>query len=244
MTAQPAPSSPKYTEPLRDTPQTITVIPQTLIEQQGATTLRDVLRNVTGISLQAGEGGGGLPGDNLTIRGFAARNDIFVDGVRDFGAYSRDPFNIEQVEVAKGPASLYTGRGSTGGSLNLASKTPHLEPPASGTLGAGHGRLRPRHDRPQPARSKGSRAPPSASTPCGTTPDAPGRDAVENERWGVAPSLAFGLGTPTRIDARATPISSRTTSPTTAFPGCRPPTSRWPTMPTSRRRWISTTSMV
>ncbi len=76
-----------------------------LIEEQGATTLRDVLRNVTGISIQAGEGGGGLPGDNLAIRGFAARNDIFVDGVRDFGAYSRDPFNIEQVEVTKGPAS-------------------------------------------------------------------------------------------------------------------------------------------
>ena len=75
-----------------------------MIEEQGATTLRDVLRNVTGISIQAGEGG--VPaGDNLTIRGFSARTDIFVDGVRDFGGYSRDPYNVEQVEVTKGPAS-------------------------------------------------------------------------------------------------------------------------------------------
>ena len=107
--------SPKQTEPLLDTPQSITVVDAELIQAQGATTLRDVLRNVTGISIQAGEGGGGLPGDNLAIRGFAARNDIFVDGVRDFGAYSRDSYNIEQVEVSKGPASVFGGRGSTGG---------------------------------------------------------------------------------------------------------------------------------
>jgi catecholate siderophore receptor len=77
-------SSSKYTEPLRDIPQTITVIPATVIQQQGATTLRDVLKNVTGISIQAGEGG--VPsGDNLSIRGFNARTDMFVDGIRDTG---------------------------------------------------------------------------------------------------------------------------------------------------------------
>ena len=78
-------TSPKYTEPLRDTPQTITVIPESVIQAQGATTLRDVLKNVTGISIQAGEGG--VPsGDNLSIRGFNARTDIFVDGIRDTGS--------------------------------------------------------------------------------------------------------------------------------------------------------------
>ena len=116
-------SSPRYTEPLRNIPQTITVIPETVIHQQGATTLRDVLKNITGISIQAGEGG--VPsGDNLSIRGFNARTDLFVDGVRDTGGYSRDPFNVEQIEISKGPSSAYTGRGSTGGSINLASKTP------------------------------------------------------------------------------------------------------------------------
>src|SRR5687768_3687986 len=127
----------KYTEPLRDIPQTITVVPRAVIEQQNATTLRDVLRNVPGISFQAGEGGGGLPGDNLSIRGFNARSDIFVDGVRDFGAYSRDPFNVEQVEVTKGPSSSYAGRGSTGGSINLVSKSPGLASFYGADLGFG-----------------------------------------------------------------------------------------------------------
>ena len=122
---QPRPSSPKFTQPLRDIPQTITVVPSAVIQAQGATTLRDVLRNVTGISIQAGEGG--VPaGDNLSIRGFSARTDFFVDGVRDSGGYTRDPFNVEQVEIVKGPSSSYAGRGSTGGSINLATKTPFL----------------------------------------------------------------------------------------------------------------------
>jgi catecholate siderophore receptor len=101
-------------------PQTITVIPQTVIEEQGATTLRDVLRNVPGLTMTAGEGGTPA-GDNLTLRGFSARNDLFVDGVRDMGPTSRDPFNIEQVEVVKGPGSAFSGRGSTGGTINLVS---------------------------------------------------------------------------------------------------------------------------
>ena len=83
--ALPVVTSPKFTAPLLDTPQTVTVVPKDVIEAQGATTLREVLRNVPGITMQAGEGGGGLPGDTLTMRGFSATNDIFVDGVRDVG---------------------------------------------------------------------------------------------------------------------------------------------------------------
>ncbi|MEP7365614.1 MAG: TonB-dependent receptor plug domain-containing protein, partial [Acidobacteriota bacterium] len=109
-------ASPKYTEPVRDLPQTIMVIPKAVMEQQGATTLTEVLRNVPGLTIAAGEGGAPA-GDNLTLRGFSARNDIFVDGVRDIGPNSRDPFNLEQVEVIKGPQSAFTGRGSTGGSI-------------------------------------------------------------------------------------------------------------------------------
>src|SRR5688500_11060957 len=128
--------SPRYTEPLRDIPQTITVIPQAVIQEQNATTLRDVLRNTPGISIQAGEGG--VPaGDNLSIRGFGARTDIFLDGFRDVGGYSRDPFNLEQVEVSKGPASSISGRGTTGGAVNLVTKTPRLKPLYSGSFGLG-----------------------------------------------------------------------------------------------------------
>lgn len=198
VVSQAAPSSPKYLEPLRDTPQTMTVIPHGMIEQQGATTLREVLRNVTGISIQAGEGGGGLPGDNLSIRGFAARNDIFVDGVRDLGAYSRDPFNVEQVEVAKGPASLYAGRGSTGGSLNLSSKSPNLAVAHSAAISAGTDELaRATVDVNQPLEGIDGSA--LRLNLMWNNAGTPGRDEVTSRRWGFAPSLAFGLGTPTRV---------------------------------------------
>jgi catecholate siderophore receptor len=105
-------SSPKYTEPLRDVPAASPVVPKAVIEEQGATTLREVLSNVPGITMVAGEGGTPA-GDNLTLRGFSARNDVFVDGVRDLGPQTRDPFDLEQVEVAKGPGSVFSGRGSS-----------------------------------------------------------------------------------------------------------------------------------
>src|SRR6185312_5491356 len=78
----------KFTEPLLETPQSVNVVPQFVMKDQGVSTLRDALRNVPGISLAAGESG--AQGDNLTIRGFTARNDIFLDGIRDFGSYYRD----------------------------------------------------------------------------------------------------------------------------------------------------------
>ncbi len=126
----------KFTRPLLDTAQTINIIPKDLIEQRSATTLRDVLRNVSGISMQAGEGGTPA-GDQLSIRGHSARTDILVDNVRDFGGYTRDPFNLEQVEVVKGPSSDYSGRGSTGGSINLVSKTANIEDKTSTNLSIG-----------------------------------------------------------------------------------------------------------
>jgi catecholate siderophore receptor len=190
-------TSPRFTEPLRDIPQTITVVPSSVIEAQGATTLRDVLRNVTGISIQAGEGG--VPaGDNLSIRGFNARTDFFIDGVRDVGGYSRDPFNVEQVEVVKGPSSSIAGRGSTGGMINMATKSPHMAASRHVSVGIGS--------------SDYKRGTLDVNQPIGVIDgaafrfnamwndaDTPGRDAVTNERWGIAPSLAFGLGTPTRV---------------------------------------------
>lgn len=192
-------ASPKYTEPLRDVPQTITVVPQSVIQAQGVSTLRDVLRNVTGISIQAGEGG--VPaGDNLTIRGFSARTDMSIDGVRDFGGYSRDPFNVEQVEVTKGPASSYAGRGSTGGSINLVSKSATLAPAYSGTLGIGTSAYkRGTADVNQPLTGVGIAGTALRFNAMWTDADVAGRDAVTNSRWGLAPSVAFGLATPTRV---------------------------------------------
>jgi catecholate siderophore receptor len=189
-------SSPKYTERLLDTPQTIQVIPQEMMAEQGVSTLRDALRNVSGISIQAGEGG--VPaGDNLSIRGFNARTDLFVDGVRDIGGYTRDPYNVEQIEVVKGPASAFAGRGSTGGAVNLASKTPLLRAGQSATLAAGsdaYGRATFDLNRPLPGIA-GAAVRLNAMY---THADAPGRDRVESERWGIAPSISFGLGSETQ----------------------------------------------
>ena len=188
-------SSTKYTQPLLDTPQTVTVISKEVMEEQGATTLRDVLKNVPGLTITAGEGGNPA-GDNLTLRGFSARNDIFIDGVRDLSPQSRDPFNLEQVDVVKGPGSVYTGRGSTGGSINLLNKTPRLGRSFGGTLDFGTDRTR--------------RATADINLPIGDTigfrlnllghhSGVAGRDVVKFDRWGVAPSLTFGLGKPTRF---------------------------------------------
>ena len=137
------PSNPglfRLTDNYLDIPQSMTIVTQDLMREQAAFNLRDALRNVTGISLQAGEGGGGQ-GDNLSLRGFPARTDIFLDGIRDVGQYNRDVFNLEQVDVLKGPSAVYFGRGSTGGVINQVSKTPQAERFYDGTLSGGNGPL-------------------------------------------------------------------------------------------------------
>ena len=205
-------NSPKYPEPLLDTPQSISVVPKKVIQDQNATNLRDVLRNVPGITIQAGEGGN-TPGDNFVIRGFSARTDLYVDGVRDVNGYFRDPYNIEQVEVTKGPASVYNGRGSTGGSINLVTKTPGVNPFYAATAGVGTDNYyRGTVDLNQPIRLgwDSNRADNKNALPPEPTAalrlngvwysaDVPGRDVASNQRWGLAPSLAFGLGTPTQL---------------------------------------------
>lgn len=191
--------SPKYTEPLRDTPQSVTVVPERIIEERGATTLRDVLRNVTGISIQAGEGNP-PSGDQLKLRGFSVRDDLLVDNVRDVGSFTRDPFNVERIEVFKGPASAYSGRGSAGGSINLVSKSPRLNTFSQGSIELGTDeRKRATIDINHRLDGLGLNSSAFRLNLMGTDLDIPGRDEVENKRWGVAPSLAFGLGTPTRL---------------------------------------------
>lgn len=190
--------SARYTEPLRDTPQTIMVIPKAVMEQQGATTLRDVLRNVPGLTIAAGEGG--VPaGDNVTLRGFSARNDMFIDGARDLSPQSRDPFNMEQVEVTKGPTSAFYGRGSAGGTINMVSKAPNLNRYFGGSVSLGNASMkRVTADVNTPVKFLGERTAFRLNFLAHDSGVA-GRNVVENSRWGVAPSLAFGLGTPTRL---------------------------------------------
>jgi catecholate siderophore receptor len=180
--------------PLKDMPQSITVVPQQLMQERAASSFQDALRNVPGISFQAGEGG--VQGNNLTLRGYNARNDIFIDGVRDQGSYFRDIFNIEGIEVLKGPSSQYFGRGSTGGAINQVSKVPQVTPGYGGTFSLGTGiYLRSTLDINQPV---------SATTAFRVNlmahkDDIVGRDVAQQERFGFAPSISFGLGTPTQL---------------------------------------------
>lgn len=188
---------PKLTQPLRDTPQSITVVPRQLMEDQNATTLRDALRNVAGISIAAGEGG--AQGDNLTLRGFSARNDIFLDGMRDYGSYYRDPFNYEAIDVLMGPESVMFGRGSTGGVVNQESKTPGAKQFVDGsvTLGTDLTR-RATLDYNQPITNFVQGAAFRLNL-MGNDSQIADRDVGESRRYGIAPSLAFGLGTNTRL---------------------------------------------
>ena len=114
-------SSSKFTEPILDTPRSVTVITEQAIEDKNATLLKDILRTTAGVTLGSGEGGNAF-GDRFFIRGFDARNDIFVDGVRDPGVSIRENFFTEQVEILRGPASTFAGRGTTGGAINIVTK--------------------------------------------------------------------------------------------------------------------------
>jgi catecholate siderophore receptor len=187
-------SMPKYDEPLMEVPQTVAVVSQTLLQEEGTTTLRDALRNVAGISLAAGEGG--AQGDNLTIRGFTARNDIFLDGMRDFGSYYRDSFNYQDVDVLQGPTSVTFGRGSTGGVVNQESKVPVDRPFVNGSLVFGSDATRRiTADINQPIGKETA----FRLNLMGVDQGVAGRDIAQNRRFGVAPTLAFGLGTSTRL---------------------------------------------
>ncbi|WP_249278376.1 TonB-dependent receptor [Bordetella genomosp. 7] len=192
----PVSRSPKMTAPLVDTPRTVQVVPQQVIQDQAATTLQDVLRNSPGITFGAGEGGR-AGGDLPIIRGQNSAGSIFVDGVRDTSTQTRDTFNLEQVEIIKGPDSVYSGRGGAGGSINLVTKKPRANDFAEGSVQVGT-------DNNYRATADGNwRLGEQAAfrlNLMGNKGDVPGRDsAVDFERWGVAPSLMLGLGTPTRI---------------------------------------------
>ncbi len=190
------PSLPKLTQPLRDTPQTVDTVSRQIMDDQAVTTMRDALRNVPGISLAAGEFG--AQGDSLTIRGFTARNDIYLDGMRDFGSYYRDPFYLDGIQVLKGPSSILFGRGSTGGVIEQDSKTPQLNALTAGTLGFGTDetkRLTADVNRPLPELGQGAAF---RINVMGHESSVAGRDVTQNDRFGIAPSLALGLGTPTR----------------------------------------------
>jgi catecholate siderophore receptor len=114
-------ASPKFPEPIVNTPRSITVLTQEVLRDKDATSLKDALRTTPGITLGTGEGGNAF-GDRFFIRGFDARNDVFVDGIRDPAVSVRENFFTEQIEILKGPAATIDGRGTAGGALNIVTK--------------------------------------------------------------------------------------------------------------------------
>jgi catecholate siderophore receptor len=194
-----APTMTKFTEPLVDTPQTVVEIPAFILHDQQNRTLQDAVRNVPGISIAAGESG--AQGDNLTIRGFTARNDIFLDGIRDFGSYYRDSFNYEQVEVLEGPAGVQFGRGSTGGVISQVSKVPELNKFVNVETLFGTDltrRITADINEPLPDLAPGAAF---RVNVMGTEGGVAGRPYAENRRFGLAPSLSFGLNGPNHVTA-------------------------------------------
>lgn len=179
----------RYTAPLLETPQTITLVPREIIDQQNLLTMREILSTLPGITFTAGEGGGGY-GDGVNLRGYSASNDISLDGVRDSAQYSRtDPFNLEQLELVSGANSVYTGAGSVGGSINLVTKAPRgREDTVLDIAGGGDSYARATIDT---ELALGDVADFRLNLMTHRN-DVPGRDVERYERWGIAPSVAFG----------------------------------------------------
>lgn len=119
-------ASGKFPEPILNTPKTITVLSKEVLADKNATTLKEAVLSTAGVTLGTGEGGNAF-GDRFFIRGFDARNDIFVDGVRDAGVSVRENFFTEQVEILRGPGSSFAGRGTTGGAINIVTKQASTE---------------------------------------------------------------------------------------------------------------------
>ena len=186
---------PKAVAPVLDTPRSIVLIPKEVIQQTGSVSLQDALRTVPGITFGAAEGGNPL-GDRPFIRGFDTQGSIYVDGVRDLGAQSREVFATETIQIVRGSDSTLGGRGSAGGTINIISKLPQLDD--FGSISGSYGNADFKRITADVNLQLGAMA---AFRIEGLwhDQDIAGRDALYARRWGVAPSLSLGLGTPTRL---------------------------------------------
>lgn len=191
----------KITTALLDTPRTLTVISKQEMDDRNVSSLQEVLRTTPGITLGSGEGGTPL-GDRPFIRGYEASTDILVDGMRDYARGSHEVFNLEAVEVSKGPGSVYSGRGSTGGTINLITKKPKAKTESQVTSeyqNSGEGQTKYRF-----TTDNNFLLSPHIAMRLNAMLDQGElayRNGVDVDRWGVAPSITFGLNTPTRFTA-------------------------------------------
>lgn len=185
----------KFVAPLLDTPKSVVVIPQQLIEDTQVTTLADALRTVPGITLGAGEGGN-PNGDRPFIRGYNSESSMYVDGVRNSTSQNREMFAIEQVEVTKGSASAMGGAGTTGGSVNMISKVAKKGDALEGSVAGGtdiYARIT------LDANKDFGNGMAARVAVMGHQNEKAGQhDGAEYKRAGIAPSFSFGLDSATR----------------------------------------------
>lgn len=187
--------SSKFTAPLLDVPMTVNVINDTVIEDMGATNLQEALRAAPGITFGNGEGGNPT-GDQPFIRGMDAQSSTFIDGMRDIAAGTREVFNLEAIEVVKGADSTYAGRGGASGSINMSTKKAKADDFINGEAALGTDKYkRTTIDLNRTLNeTTGFRLNAMAHDA-----DVPGRNGPENKRWGIAPTVTFGMGTPTEV---------------------------------------------
>ena len=189
-------TDPKFTAPLADTTRTVTVIPHKVIQEQQATTLTDALKNSPGVgAFFSGENGTTNMGDAIMMRGIDTSNSIYIDGIRDIESVTRDTFNTQSIEVIKGPSGSDYGRTAPSGSINMVSKQPELYTGVDGSVGYGSASERRATLDYNQMLSDTSAFRVNVMGDKGNTK---GRNDVNHEKYGIAPSLAFGLGTSTR----------------------------------------------
>lgn len=187
----------KLAVPLIDVAQSINTVSQQEMQDRAVADLNNALKSVPGVTIGAGEFKS--IGTSPTIRGFVARTDMFMDGIRDYGDYYRDPFNLEAIEVLEGPAGVVFGRGSTGGVIEQDSKLPTLQPLIAGTLTGGtDSTRRATIDVNEPLTVLGEGAAFRINA-MGHKAMVSDRNVVTDARYGFAPSLSLGLGTSTRL---------------------------------------------
>ena len=194
-------SATKIEAPLRDIPQTVNVVPQSVLRDQGARSMQDVMKAIPGVGLSHGDG----QRDQVTIRSFSAISDQFIDGLRDDALYFRDLSNIEQVEVVKGPASVLYGRGSSGGLINRITKKPGIDRNEVTLQVGSWNQRRGEFDLAHTFNDKGL-----AIRLTGAVERADGyRDQQFLEREALAPSVAIKLGDDTRLLIQGEYLSDR-----------------------------------
>jgi catecholate siderophore receptor len=188
---------PKAVAPVVNTPRSVVVLTDEIINQTGSTTLADALRTVPGITFGAAEGGNPI-GDRPFIRGFDSQGSTFVDGVRDIGAQTREVFATDRVQIVRGSDSTLGGRGSAGGSINIISKLPTAGNFVAGSASVGTANFR------RFTLDVNERVTDKIGVRIAGMfhdQDVAGRDAIWSRRWGIAPSITLGMGTGTRLTA-------------------------------------------